>query len=185
METISGGVKRNKHLAEKTYRHTASSFEIVFKYCAFCSFYHNLILFGVLCLLLPKSTLPNYNENLLLHNPDGLTKTVYSKPKVQFLPGTDPEIIRAFELGDIDGSGAIDAGELGRVLSSGLPFSTRTVNLMLHLYSGHGANKIGLWKGGWPKVKDVVMGPRWWKWLQETISSNGQKKAVCHLCGDP
>ncbi|CAM6097303.1 unnamed protein product [Calypogeia fissa] len=76
----------------------------------------------------------------------------HPKPKVQFPPGTDPEIIRAFELGDIDGSGAIDAGELGRVLSSGLPFSTRTVNLMLHLYSGHGANKIGpieftaLWK---------------------------------------
>jgi calcium-binding protein CML len=62
---------------------------------------------------------------------------------VHFPPGTDPEIIRSFELGDIDGSGAIDAVELGRVLSTGLPFSMRTVNLMLHLFSTHGANKIG------------------------------------------
>lgn len=71
---------------------------------------------------------------------------------MQFPAGTDGEIIRAFELGDIDGSGTIDAAELGRVLSSGLPFSTRTVHLMLHLYSNQGSNKIGptdfiaLWK---------------------------------------
>ncbi|KAG6555301.1 hypothetical protein Mapa_003344 [Marchantia paleacea] len=76
----------------------------------------------------------------------------YGRTKVQFPPGTDPEAIMAFEQGDVDCSGFIDENELGRVLSSGISFSTRTVHLMLHLYAGKTSNKIGpvefvaLWK---------------------------------------
>ncbi|CAM6085433.1 unnamed protein product [Calypogeia fissa] len=74
--------------------------------------------------------------------------------RVWFPPGTDPEAIRAFEAGDYDGSGFIDANELSRVVSASvyIPFSTRTVNLMLHLFSANGTDKIGptefvaLWK---------------------------------------
>ncbi|KAL2641322.1 hypothetical protein R1flu_008909 [Riccia fluitans] len=76
----------------------------------------------------------------------------YGRPKVQFPPGTDPEAIMAFEQGDVDCSGFIDGVELGRVLSTGVSFSMRTVHLMLHLYAAKSTNKIGptefvaLWK---------------------------------------
>jgi hypothetical protein len=64
--------------------------------------------------------------------------------RVWFPPGTDAEAIRAFEAGDYDGSGFIDPAELSRVISASayIPFSTRTVNLMLHLFS-NGNDKIG------------------------------------------
>ncbi|KAL3677681.1 hypothetical protein R1sor_020637 [Riccia sorocarpa] len=76
----------------------------------------------------------------------------YGRTKVQFPQGTDPEAIMAFEQGDTDGSGFIDGSELGRVLSTGVSFSMRTVHLMLHLYAAKSTNKIGpaefvaLWK---------------------------------------
>lgn len=65
--------------------------------------------------------------------------------RVWFPPGTDQEAIRAFEAGDYDGSGFIDAAELSRVVSASvyIPFSARTVNLMLHLFSASGTDKIG------------------------------------------
>eukprot|EP00249_Psilotum_nudum_P005735 c19160_g1_i1 orf=255-1088(+) len=72
--------------------------------------------------------------------------------KGHFPPGTDPEIIRAFQMVDRDGSGVVDASELQKALSTNHPFSMRTVRLMIHLYGPKGNEKIGpiefvaLWK---------------------------------------
>ncbi|XP_002979697.2 probable calcium-binding protein CML50 isoform X2 [Selaginella moellendorffii] len=75
----------------------------------------------------------------------------YGQFGAQFPPGTDPEIVRAFQGADRDGSGTIDDMELQTALSAGQPFSLRTVHLMLHQFANN-AKRIGptefatLWK---------------------------------------
>eukprot|EP00250_Pteridium_aquilinum_P020699 c24911_g1_i1 orf=275-1090(-) len=69
-----------------------------------------------------------------------------------FPPGTDPEIVRAFQAADRDGSGQVDEYELQQTLSVAQPFSLRTVRLMIHLFGPKDSKKIGpkefaaLWK---------------------------------------
>ncbi|MCO5598865.1 hypothetical protein L7F22_052964 [Adiantum nelumboides] len=69
-----------------------------------------------------------------------------------FPAGTDPEIVRAFQSADRDGSGLVDEYELQRTLSTAQPFSLRTVRLMIHLFGPKDSKKIGpkefttLWK---------------------------------------
>eukprot|EP01018_Ginkgo_biloba_P035484 Gb_20981 [translate_table: standard] len=78
-----------------------------------------------------------------------------------FAPGTDPEIIRCFQMSDQDGSGFIDDKEMQRVLSStNQSFSMRTVHLLMYHFTNSNSMKIGpkeftsLWYGlqGWRAI---------------------------------
>ncbi|KAJ9554794.1 hypothetical protein OSB04_009408 [Centaurea solstitialis] len=52
-----------------------------------------------------------------------------------FPPGTHPEVIRSFQMVDMDRSGFIDAKELQQALSSGYQrFSLRTIRLLMFLF---------------------------------------------------
>lgn len=53
-------------------------------------------------------------------------------PAPSFPPGTHPEVIRNFQMVDLDRSGFIDAKELQQALSSGYQkFSIRTIRLLM------------------------------------------------------
>lgn len=72
--------------------------------------------------------------------------TPYAYPPAQpaFAPGTDPEIIRSFQMFDQDGSGFIDDKELQRALSSANhSFSIRTVHLLMFEFTRNNSMKIG------------------------------------------
>eukprot|EP00252_Welwitschia_mirabilis_P009367 TRINITY_DN2192_c0_g1_i1.p1 TRINITY_DN2192_c0_g1~~TRINITY_DN2192_c0_g1_i1.p1 ORF type:complete len:229 (+),score=21.86 TRINITY_DN2192_c0_g1_i1:367-1053(+) len=61
-----------------------------------------------------------------------------------FAPGTDPEIIRCFQMCDQDYSGFIDDKELQRALSSANhQFNMRTVRLLMFEFNKGNAKKIG------------------------------------------
>ncbi|GAB4824697.1 hypothetical protein Ancab_007562 [Ancistrocladus abbreviatus] len=55
--------------------------------------------------------------------------------QISFPPGTDPEIIRVYQVVDRDGSGFIDDTELQKALSSGYyHFNIRTIRLLMFLF---------------------------------------------------
>lgn len=59
----------------------------------------------------------------------------YSYGCVGFPPGTNPDVIRSFEMVDRDRSGFIDDNELQQALSSGYQrFSLRTIRLLISLF---------------------------------------------------
>ncbi|CAL1403923.1 unnamed protein product [Linum trigynum] len=81
-----------------------------------------------------------------------------------FPPGTHPDVIRSFEMVDVDRSGYIDEKELQRALSSGYQrFNLRTIRLLMFLFKNpHDALRIGpkefaaLWSclGQWRAIYD-------------------------------
>ncbi|GLJ47609.1 hypothetical protein SUGI_1005350 [Cryptomeria japonica] len=75
------------------------------------------------------------------------TAPTYGYPPTQqqplFAPGTDPEIIRAFQAYDQDGSGFIDDKELQKALSTAAQsYSIRTVHLLMFNYNSN-STRIG------------------------------------------
>lgn len=66
-------------------------------------------------------------------------------PTPSFPPGTHPEVIRSFQMVDMDRSGFIDAKELQQALSSGYQkFSLRTIRLLMFLFKNpNDALRIG------------------------------------------
>ena len=86
---------------------------------------------------------PSYNEQQVY--PPSYGSPYRHQAGVFFPPGTEPEIIQAFQQADTDGNGTIDANELGRLLLQYVNrFSPRTLRLMLHLYAdGRDTTRIG------------------------------------------
>ncbi|KAI7731432.1 hypothetical protein M8C21_007802 [Ambrosia artemisiifolia] len=89
-----------------------------------------------------QSQQPNYSYNNYGHNQNstqnpnpgsGFGGGQYGYPPVpSFPPGTHPEVIRSFQMVDVDKSGFIDAKELQQALSSGYQkFSIRTIRLLM------------------------------------------------------
>ena len=67
-----------------------------------------------------------------------------------FPPGTDPGVIRTFQMVDRDGSGFIEESELRQALSSGYQrFSMRTIRLLIFLFKNpsDSALRIGKYSG--------------------------------------
>ncbi|KAI3706490.1 hypothetical protein L6452_24272 [Arctium lappa] len=87
----------------------------------------------------PPSHQPNYGHNYgQPQNPmmTGGYGGPYGYPQTpSFPPGTHPEVIRSFQMVDMDRSGFIDAKELQQALSSGYQkFSLRTIRLLMFLF---------------------------------------------------
>ncbi|KVH90720.1 probable calcium-binding protein CML48 [Cynara cardunculus var. scolymus] len=87
----------------------------------------------------PPSQQPNYSYNYgQPHNPmmaGGYGSPYGYPPTPSFPPGTHPEVIRSFQMVDMDRSGFIDAKELQQALSSGYQrFSLRTIRLLMFLF---------------------------------------------------
>ncbi|KAL8227188.1 hypothetical protein R6Q57_017020 [Mikania cordata] len=75
----------------------------------------------------------NYGQTQNPNTATGYGGGQYGYPPVpSFPPGTHPEVVRSFQMVDLDRSGSIDAKELQQALSSGYQkFSIRTIRLLM------------------------------------------------------
>ncbi|KAJ9184840.1 hypothetical protein P3X46_004527 [Hevea brasiliensis] len=102
-----------------------------------------------------------------------------------FPPGTDPNVVAAFQLADQDGSGFIDDKELQKVLSScNQSFSLRTVRLLMFHFTNTNIMNIGL-----KEFTSVFYSLQNWKDIFERfdrdrsgrIDSNELREALCSI----
>ncbi|XP_078446832.1 putative calcium-binding protein CML50 [Wolffia australiana] len=92
----------------------------------------------------PYAAKPGKEHKLQGGYPGGAVSPFAALVPSKFAPGTDPSLIACFQAADQDGSGLIDDKELQRALSSyNQSFSIRTVRLLMYLFTGTNAYKIG------------------------------------------